>query len=559
MNKTLLVGIDAACWAYLDPLLQAGRLPTIERLMNAGVWGVLNSTMPPWTPTAWSSIVTAKNAGKHGVFDMLRHKPGTYEFELTSATARQGTPFWRYLNDAGVRVGLVNVPFSYPPAPVEGFVVCGFGSPGEARDVAWPEGTLEWIEDRFGRYEPVVSTETLRSGMPEQILAAEMKHQSQLIAIAAGLAEAHQVDVLVINLMLTDHANHKMPEMEQVQRAYEQSDADLAVLLNAFQPDNVMLISDHGSSRLKGDFLLNVWLRERGYCVYVENTPRQQAAAFNWIVKQWAEEQLGLSGRTGKLLRRIVQTVVPRLPRAGQERFWARIDRAIPFAQSHVLLSTKPDFSRTPVFPGSLYSGLLYFNIRDREPNGVISAGERSELVARLKTELAEVRDPESGERLFANIFSSEELYHGAVAGHAPDLILDAYHSHWNIRTRQPAPHRGQRHGQYFVTFDHNRDYGWHSADGVFVLAGPAFQPGQSAQTVSLLDIPATLLHMYGVPSPEDWDGRVVRELLAPELGQQPIRTQPGDAEPASVDENVFTVEEADSMISHLRALGYLD
>jgi predicted AlkP superfamily phosphohydrolase/phosphomutase len=303
-------------------------------------------------------------------------------------------------------------------------------------------------------------------------------------------------------------------------------------------------------------------LREHGYCVYVENTPAQQASAFNWILKQWTQEQLGLSGRSEKLFRRIVQTVVPRLPRAGQERFWARIDQVIPFAHSHVLLSTRPDFARTRVFPGSLYSGLLYFNVYNREPNGVIPAGERSELVARLKEELAEIRDPDSGERLFANIFSSEELYHGAVAEHAPDLIVDAYQSHWNIRTRQPAPHRGQRHGHYFVTFDHSRDYGWHSPDGVFVFAGPAFQSGQAAHACSLLDIPATLLHVYDVPLPQDWDGRVALELLAFELSQQPIRTQPGDAEltfPSSIDENVFTEEEADSMISHLRALGYLD
>jgi hypothetical protein len=73
------------------------------------------------------------------------------------------------------------------------------------------------------------------------------------------------------------------------------------------------------------------------------------------------------------------------------------------------------------------------------------------------------------------------------------------------------------------------------------------------------MDVPATLLHLYDVPLPEDWDGRVLLDLLTPELSRRPIRTQAGDMETTATGENIFSAEEADSMISHLRALGYLD
>jgi hypothetical protein len=73
------------------------------------------------------------------------------------------------------------------------------------------------------------------------------------------------------------------------------------------------------------------------------------------------------------------------------------------------------------------------------------------------------------------------------------------------------------------------------------------------------MDVPATLLHIYDVPLPEDWDGRVLCELLSPELNQRPIRTQPGDAEPGALEESVYSTEEDEAMIGHLRALGYLD
>jgi predicted AlkP superfamily phosphohydrolase/phosphomutase len=405
----------------------------------------------------------------------------------------------------------------------------------------------------------------LRSGQPEEILAAEKKHQAKLIEVGLALADHHQVDVLVVNLMLTDHANHKMPHMELVQEAYLQSDADLGKLCNAFQPDNVLLISDHGSSRLKGDFLLNVWLREHGYCVYQDHSPAQQAAAFSEILRQWFHNHKGWSGRSEKILRRLIRVALPRMPRAVRRRFWARIESAIPFAEMHTTLSTQPDFRRTPLFPGSLYSGLLYFNVAGREPTGVITAAEKKSLASKLKEELAQIREPATGERLFTNVFTSDELYHGPVAADAPDIIVDAYCSQWNIRTRQPAAHKGKQHDRYFVTFDQHRDFGWHSPEGVFIFSGPAIQPGAALDGAIkpckglLTDVPATLLHIYDVPAPEDWDGRVLLELLAPELSRRPIQTQPGDAEQEAVDEKVYSTEDADSMVRHLRALGYLD
>jgi predicted AlkP superfamily phosphohydrolase/phosphomutase len=379
------------------------------------------------------------------------------------------------------------------------------------------------------------------------------------VRIAASLAEQYDVHVLAINLMLTDHANHKMPRMELVHEAYIQSDADIGALLAAFQPDNVLLISDHGSSRLKGDFLLNVWLQEHGYCVYGENNLGQQNGALDWILRQWLQGHLGWSGRPAKVLRRAIRNVLPRLPRAMQRQFWTRIEKVIPFAESHVRLSTKPDYNRTAVFPGSLYSGLLYFNVSSPTLSGPIPAQDRISLAAKLKDELADVREPDTGKPLFANVYSSEELYSGSAVRDAPDVVLDAFRSQWNIRTRQPAPFKGKQHSRYFITFDEKRDFGWHSPEGVFVFSGPAFRPGRASNAACLMDVPATLLHLYGVPVPEDWDGQVLVDLLTSELGQRPVRSQPGDAEQVSVQDDGLSEEEADSLVSHLRALGYLD
>ena len=335
--KTLFVGLDAACWEYLEPLLQTNQMPRLRQLMDAGISGTMHSTMPPWTPTAWATLVTGKNPGKHGVFDMTYRRPGTYDFTPTNAGKRVGTPFWNRLNDAGLRVGLVNIPFTYPPTPLDGFMVNGFGTPDSAENVTYPAELLNWIKQQFERFEPAVPAKFLQSAPPEEILEREKVHQSYQVEIAVEMAKRYQTDVLTINLMLTDHANHKMPHMEQVQEAYRLADLDLGQLIDTFQPDNVMLISDHGSSRLKGDFLLNAWLRDEGYFVQAENNPTERKAALNWLLLQWLRGQKGWSGTAEKLVRRIIRSTLFKLPESIQAKFWKRMEAAFPFPREYVL------------------------------------------------------------------------------------------------------------------------------------------------------------------------------------------------------------------------------
>ena len=560
--KTLFVGLDAACWEYMDPLLGSGQMPRLKSLIDTGLSGTMHSTMPPWTPTAWGSLVTGTNPGKHGVFDMLWRRPGTYEFTPTNTHSRRGSPFWKYLNDHGIRVGLVNVPFTYPPEPVDGFMVCGFGTPGSANDFVYPDEALAWIREQYPGFKPAVEPEILLSASPAEILATEIEHQARQVEIAAVLAERYAVDVLVINLMLTDHANHKMPEIVQVQEAYRRSDVDLGKLIDAFKPDNILLISDHGSSRLKGDFLLNAWLRDRGYYAQLPNGHDEARKALNWVLMQWLQKRVGLRGLPEQIARSVLRRVLLLLPENRRNQVLERLNETIPFAREHVMFNGHPDYARSKVFPGSVYSGLLYLNILGREPDGVIRSEHRYALAAELAAELRRIMAPDTGQPLFSNVYTAEDVYTGPAQGYAPDIILDSYSTSWNIRTSKHIPKAEIARNQYFLDVANRSDFGWHSRDGIFVFTGQGFRQERSSSEAYLMDTSATLLHLYGVPIPEDFDGRVLTELLNPELGQREIQYQQAKedrGEPTANMNDILTREEAEDLASHLRALGYLD
>ena len=71
-NKLLVIGLDGASFNVLDPLIEKGHLPTISKLITGGVRSNLETTFPPITAVAWSSFMTGKNPGKHGIFEFVR-------------------------------------------------------------------------------------------------------------------------------------------------------------------------------------------------------------------------------------------------------------------------------------------------------------------------------------------------------------------------------------------------------------------------------------------------------------------------------------------------------
>jgi len=75
--RVLLIGWDAADWKVIRPLLHAGEMPNLARLMASGVHGNLATIYPPLSPMLWTSIATGKRAGvalnPHTGEDCLRY------------------------------------------------------------------------------------------------------------------------------------------------------------------------------------------------------------------------------------------------------------------------------------------------------------------------------------------------------------------------------------------------------------------------------------------------------------------------------------------------------
>src|SRR5512140_2123851 len=161
-RKALIIGLDGATWTLLTPWIEQGHLPHLAKLIASGASGPLTTTIPPVSASAWISFATGCNPGQHGVFDFVFPRPGSYDVGVTNVTLRAMPPFWNVIERAGGQVGLVSIPITEPPQPVQGFVVCGFLVPSPDYEYTYPQALKQEILSRVGAW-PVHEAEEHRT------------------------------------------------------------------------------------------------------------------------------------------------------------------------------------------------------------------------------------------------------------------------------------------------------------------------------------------------------------------------------------------------------------
>jgi predicted AlkP superfamily phosphohydrolase/phosphomutase len=257
-RKLVAIGLDGATFDLIRPWADAGELPTLRRLMRTGASSILKSTILPLTPPAWVSSVTGVNPGKHGIFDFLK---GKERYHPSSVTSRdwQVEPIWLRLGREGFKVGVVNFPVSYPPFPVNGFMISGFLTPSSAVDYAYPPTLPEQIKKAVGRYRTSVDEKNLEYAN----LGAFLKDLARVTKLhtdaAAHLSRVYEVDFLQIIYDGLDRVQHYFwrfldaaapcpdAHRQAILHHYKLLDACIAQLLSESPEETFTLIySDHG-------------------------------------------------------------------------------------------------------------------------------------------------------------------------------------------------------------------------------------------------------------------------------------------------------------------------
>ncbi|MFC6838488.1 alkaline phosphatase family protein [Halomarina ordinaria] len=541
--RTLVVGIDAACEGVLDPMFERGLLPNLRSLVESGVAGPLESQVPPWTPSAWPSLFTGTNPGKHGAYSFLRYEG--YDWDVLDATDVEEPALWDILDARGLSSVVVNVPVTAPPSAIDGAIVPGFTAP-EAPP-CHPDGLLADVEDAIGEYRVYSREEFNSRASPTTRHVEYMKLVRMRGKAFRYLCERFDPDFGFVQFQQSDTVVHDMPgDLDELRVVYQAIDMQLGRILEECDPDTVFVVSDHGIGPYAGqEFRVNAFLRDRGYL----ETTRSGQGRPSWVpifhdrlsgdegdddrplAARTLDRGMAVAGRAGVTPDRLVAL----LSRVGLDD---AVTRLLPASlvqaaagEEQVDFAASRAYMRLPVELG------VRINLEGREPEGVVPPERYEALREELIDLLSSVRTP-AGDPVFERVVPREEVFSGPNLEDAVDVVTIPANYDQFPSARLGADHFGPPNEPWN-----------HKRDGILVAAGAGVDTAADVDGAHLLDVAPTVLASLGVPASDRMDGRVL-DPVAP-VGEATY-PRPGPREDRTGDTG-YSVE------NRLADLGYLE
>jgi predicted AlkP superfamily phosphohydrolase/phosphomutase len=540
MARLFILGLDGGTLDLILPWARNGRLPHFARLLEGGSWGPLKSVPNMNTAPAWSSFMTGVNPGKHGVFWFAEEgeDPGTVRF--VNAADRRAPTLWRLLSDAGKRVGVVNVPLTFPVEQVNGVMIAGFDAPSTSSDgFSHPPGLLEEIQKRTGPYlmhAPL--TGHAAAGRHERVIEEALKAEESRVAAALALVREQPWDVFMYMIKATDQAAHYLwqygaGEQSRMRPIYEYADRALGRFLEAAGPDcGVLVMSDHGMGwRQPAAEYLNDILEQLGYLKRAERTGQGAIHRAHRLARSLGPRARGFAKK--------------RLP-----GLYRRYGYKVRFGGI--------DWSRTRAYCDNTRS-CVWINLEGRNPRGIVPPAEYKALAEELREVLQSLVDIETKRSVVDGVWFPQEQYSGPYVDRAPDLQIDWRYEKPVGGLLYEGPLGRAESSRAAKGFMHELT-GAHRPLGVLIGCGPQFAEGHRIEGARIEDVAPTVLHALGVPVPEDMDGRVATEALAPRLASAPVSyaASRGEDGGSAAGQTDYSDEEAAQVEERLRSLGYI-
>jgi predicted AlkP superfamily phosphohydrolase/phosphomutase len=278
-KRLMIIGLDCAAPEILFDDMK-GDLPVLNRLMERGVYGPLESCDPPITVPAWTCMMSSKDPGTLGFYGFRNRKDHSYD-GLTFATAEKVKEdrVWDILSRAGKHVVVLGVPQTFPPSRVNGEMIGCFLSPSTESRYTFPEELRDEIKQVVGEY--MVDVPNFRTDQKDRILRDINEMTRRRFQLARHLRDSRPWDFFMMVEMGPDRLHHgfwryydpKHPDYvpgTDYERAfrdyYRYLDSEIGSLIETLDDETaLMVVSDHGAQSMYGGIQVNEWLIREGY------------------------------------------------------------------------------------------------------------------------------------------------------------------------------------------------------------------------------------------------------------------------------------------------------
>ncbi len=519
VSRVLFLGLDGGTMTAFAPWFARGLLPNLAALWARSATGPLRSSDPMVTPVAWTSFSTGSTPDVHGIHEFYHVGPDGRSIRSNHAGRVLVPTLWQTLAAEGREVVSLNLPMTYPPPRVKGIVVAGADAPG----LDWAFAQCPDFGREVAEHLPEFTTKLVWKTRPRTLdeVRKNAARNRAIFRAQAGAAERADArsdwSALMVHFHNLDSIQHRLwpylgidetaifdepwnVEVESCLRVLDESVGRLLDLA-ARRDAAVIAVSDHGFGPCKALVNVNGLLNKAGLqrSLMYGTRFRYRAQRLGDRLHRWLTRKS--PGGPGRRLARSVEGVV------GCD--WSRTLAYAPFGQLSGNIFLHPEMTRNA------------------------SAADR--IIDEILGTCREARDPETGARLFRDVFSTADRYGFDPADQGiPDILAlsaDGYQAQakWSVSRRKellrPDPNLPATH--------------W--VDGVVAVDAPGVRPGGHLRA-DLHDLAPTTLAMLGVPVPETMNGRVLHEAFD---------------RPLTVRHGARPVIEEDPEFAHLLAAGF--
>ncbi len=494
-------GIDGASPELIDQYIEDGDLPNFEKLRDESAYADLETVFPPITPCAWTSFLTGKNPGKHGIYDFsVKQEDG--DFGIVTSSDVGSDTIYDLMNRHGKSVGSLGIPLTYPPQEVDGYMISGLPIDRIDEDKVYPRELWKDIEEIGGLS---IHASTFTGDNEEEYIQSHHDQIDQMEKVFFSLTEQHELDLNMVLFPNTDTMAHWMwkyidedhpdhPEGNKykdcLKNVYIRMDEILGKLMRKLDEDDYLIVmSDHGFGPVHKNIYLNNLFREEGLLEFKDKpltmmrrsllkagiTPDRgyrlisKLGLEEYIVQSEQKEESGILGKLAEL---------------------------------PVLSEDDIDWENTRAFVKGNF-GQIYL----KED---LKGDQREKTIEEVKELLDSFEDPETGERIIENVQRKEERYHGPELDRAPDLLFftkDLKYMSW----------RHFEFGSNKKIKSSPSRTGHHKMKGIFHVSGPDISKGKQLEELKITDVTPTILNLLNLPVPRDLDGEPITEAFRDE------------------------------------------
>ncbi len=544
MEKTIVIGLDGADWDLIDPWIQGDVLPNLRYLKESGSWAYSESQLPPVTYPNWKCYSTGKNPGKLGVFYWEYIDRENKQMIIPDSSSFHSQEVFDYISDGDMKVGVINMPTTYPPKKVNGFIIAG-GPESSSDNYTFPPELQQQLEQGYD-YRVHPRSENYLAIDKSQNLSEQIDDILELIELRFKVARdlLKDLDFLHVTAFYIDVLQHNFYRGDPVKQAWQVIDKNIGDFLN--NNYNIILMSDHGFSKIDIVFNINRWLEQENYLALSSEVAFARAlynVGINFDVVVSVAQKIGVHKIIKKIIPEKLKSVLfssqgkisgRQIIDEASTRQWSGADNQLGRIRTKRFIDSL-EWGCTKAV-GTKY-GLIYLAIDVADP---AYGGLREELVMKLEN----LKDPISGSKIAKKVHRREDVYTGEYLHLAPDLIIEA----------EEGVHIAVEIGSKGVFDVSNKWVADHRRQGIFLAHGPLIREHQ-LEDIKILDIAPTICHMLNIAVPEDMDGRVLSEIFREDSipAKREVQYQEGGKVERSTEER-----DEEAVRERLRALGYL-